>query len=1209
MTPSRRVPTRVEGQWKSGQSTADDRKLVRPIRIRPDIPAAEWKAIASVIDSGSPETWAAQWGAYATERKRSAPDTAAVALLLRDWILQGWGVSRADSTLWVVPPRTSGADGESPVTVKRRLRSWLEVAREEQLANGSVRAFLRKMETARRHGLNKVSVLSLIDDGADLSAQLAEIARLPQPERGAALARVVRPKLEIVSADNVDNATGLRLMDVWRYFRHTWSIKYRPTPGRTLLFLIRNEARPNGPIMGIGALANATLQITTRDDYIGWSASALTERVVREPGFWVQLRDAMLKSLQEERETIRTDDLLRQVGRVRGFELEKRLLKIAEEAEARRLRDIGKRARAIAQNDGERQLSLKRLPTDANGEIDWRAASRRPLFVAKRAKLLSKILFAERVLKSNLSVPSIDELRSNSDIAQALVIGAREIRKVGLASRVLDLNVCGAVPPYNDLLVGKLAALAASAAEIRSAYAERYSTQPSEIASQMAGRAVVRSVDVCLVTTTSLYGISSSQYNRLQLSVPTQRGPAHVHWVEVGTTVGQGTAQFSGDTIAMLRAASIKRSGGRRVNNVFGEGQSPLLRQVREAFSALGMAEDLLSHGSPRRVYCLDLFPSARDALVLNQHHNVNLPAFESIASAWIDRWLVSRIAYQPALARVATIRANDVALGLRDRRRKQLEINMELNHMSTVTSDDLQLHDVSKAELVRSLYRSLAACADHHDEKTVELLHIETAVDSFLRLRAAKGGVIFVTGNPGDGKTHLLRHLKEVFSEAGMQTILDANQMSDENLAAIVENAYERRRGGVVLAINEGVLVNLLDAYKEKAWAKGVKRYLLAPMWYREAPGVLDSRVCVVDLNLRNNLAPNALRKAIRLLRSLAGPCEGCPKTSCGLYANTTRLHAESSEQLVRLLESIGRTGIHATMRDVHGFLAYVLAGPLSCEETKEATSEPGYYWRNVFEGGQGHLFDAVRKLDPIRNTDPTVDDVLWRSADQPSNWIEPPVSDPRASNGFIERVEAFSDRKRQALFEYLAAAHLATTVTDSVDRLLTEVLEGGNSAVRRLVFLLNRFFDRDETASDVLYLWVAHRFDANQPRFAAASDGMAASSLEVLRPRIRPELETAFPDFQPSHVVLAHRDTPPAEGLRVDRVLLTALLDSANGLPTSFRRGEPEIRIAAFYERLRYRLGESDDATIYVRLVDRDTGSNHRVAVDVRNNTFVQS
>lgn len=1192
---------------RSDEASPKERQASRPIRIAPNIPPSKWRLIAAVVQDQPHETWESKWAELGAKFGTDAPDAAAVALLLRDWVVQGWGVTYADSALWLVPPRTVGADGESTASVKRRLRSWLEAAREDQLADPAVQSFLRRIETVRRVGARRVSVLDLIDDGADLAAHLSSISRLPQAEIDGALATVVKPEIEVVTTDSIDSVTGLRLMDVWRYFRHTWSIKYRPTPGRTLLFLIRNSARPNRPVMAIGALANPTLQITTRDDYIGWSFAAIAKRVAREPECWPKLREAMLLTVKKERASIRKDDLLKQVGKVRSVELERRLRTLSEEAEERRVKENEARARALAEG-GDQPESLRQLPRKRSGAIDWKKASTRWLFVAKRARLLSQLLFAERILRTARSVPSDDDLRGGTELGRAITIGAREIRKIGLASRLLELNVCGAVPPYNDLLVGKLTALAANSAEIRNAYAQRYSSQPSEIASQMAGREVYRSVDMCLITTTSLYGVSSSQYNRLSLYVDTPEGQQQVRWVEIGSTLGQGTAQFSDDTTSMLRVAAVRRAGSRRVNNVFGEGQSPLLRQVREALSELGMPEDLLQHGSPRRMYALELFPNARDSLVLNTHADVVAPSFEAIATAWSRRWLSKRVTYSPALSRIASIRREHVALGLRGTRNRQLEIDMESRHMPAKVPQLLAANAAAGPQLVRGLYRSLAACADHHDESTVALLHIETAVDSFLRLRAARGGVIFVTGNPGDGKTHLLKHLKSDLAEAGLKVILDANQLSDEVLVDSIDKAYTSRVGGAVLAINEGVLVSLLDRYAGRGWAKGVKQYLLAPFWYRESPNPIDPRVCVIDLNLRNNLAPSVLRKAVNLLRSLSAPCQECPKHSCSLFQNSGRLRAESCEQIVRLMESIGRTGYHATMRDAHGFLGYLLAGSSSCEEEISGGATPNRYWRNAFEGGQGHLFEAARRLDPVRNTDPTVDDALWRSADEPANWIEPPVSDPRSASDFESRVESFRDRKRQALFEYRGAEHLAETVSDGTDRLLQEVLEGGGSAARKLVGLLNRFFDRDETSTDVLFLWVTHRFDAQPPRFAAACDSVPVSSLEVLRPKIRPELEVAFPDFQPSHVILAHKDSVAADGLRIDRALLSAVMDAANGLPTSFRRGEPETRIAAFYERLRYRLTDADESTVYVRLVDRDTGSNHRVAVDVRGGTFVQ-
>jgi hypothetical protein len=31
-------------------------------------------------------------------------------------------------------------------------------------------------------------------------------------------------------------------MDIWRYFRHTWTYQYTSVPGRTMMFLVRDQA-------------------------------------------------------------------------------------------------------------------------------------------------------------------------------------------------------------------------------------------------------------------------------------------------------------------------------------------------------------------------------------------------------------------------------------------------------------------------------------------------------------------------------------------------------------------------------------------------------------------------------------------------------------------------------------------------------------------------------------------------------------------------------------------------------------------------------------------------------------------------------------------------------------------------------------------------------------------------------------------------------
>ena len=87
---------------------------------------------------------------------------------------------------------------------------------------------------------------------------------------------------------------------------------------------------------------------------------------------------------------------------------------------------------------------------------------------------------------------------------------------------MMDIIVCGSIPPYNELLGGKLVSILACSPTVIRDYTHRYAQQVSEIASRMKGQRVVRDSRLVYLGTTSLYAIGSSQYNRIK--VPLQNG-------------------------------------------------------------------------------------------------------------------------------------------------------------------------------------------------------------------------------------------------------------------------------------------------------------------------------------------------------------------------------------------------------------------------------------------------------------------------------------------------------------------------------------------------------------------------------------------------------------------------------------------------------------------------------------------------------------
>jgi hypothetical protein len=569
----------------------------------------------------------------------------AISLLVADLVEQGWSIRPAIDHFIFEPPSLLRTGDQSNDEVKQRVQKALQSHRDRQLQEPSVRDFLRRMERpAKRVDGRRSSILDLIDDGRDLAQHLGAALALPEDRRLRALRRVIDPIVEVCEAGERCADTGLLLTDVWRYFRHTWSLEYRSIPGRQMMVLVRNAARPNRPIMGIAMLASPVMRLSSRDNWIGWTVSA-AERLLasgswRPRDFMAAVTTRLEKSISEVRwDDLATEAEINQPTENAVFRLQQRAYGAAREREAA-LKEAFKKGTAAT-----------RVQTTRSGKTDWREASNDLLFVRKRAEILGELLHAKLAFSElNLRRPSraalLGMIQSKGG-QKAVEIALAEFRKSGLASRVADVSVCGAVHPYSELLGGKLVALLLTSKEVRDGYAARYGGQVSIIASQMAGRAVVRPADLQILTTTSLYGLSSSQYNRLKIVGGRFKGiPFDIAWQKIATSSGYGTMHLGPETLQALKQMAERRHDARRINNLFGEGTSPRLRQIREGLDALGIASDSILHpATPRIFYGCELEPNARADLLSNRKRRSRAPSsMKSIGAAWRARWLLPRI-------------------------------------------------------------------------------------------------------------------------------------------------------------------------------------------------------------------------------------------------------------------------------------------------------------------------------------------------------------------------------------------------------------------------------------------------------------------------------------------------------------------------------------------------------------------------------------
>lgn len=151
----------------------------------------------------------------------------------------------------------------------------------------------------------------------------------------------------------------------------------------------------------------------------------------------------------------------------------------------------------------------------------------------------------------------------------------------------MDAYIIGALPPYNELLGGKLISYLMASDELRNIYEKKYKDKITLIEKRTACK-------LAGIFTTSLYG-NSSQYNRLKYK-------DKVLYQHIGKTKGFGTLHLSQETINTM--ISYLKSKNINIANKFGDGPSWTMRVIREAGERLGFdAEFLLKHSFKRNIY------------------------------------------------------------------------------------------------------------------------------------------------------------------------------------------------------------------------------------------------------------------------------------------------------------------------------------------------------------------------------------------------------------------------------------------------------------------------------------------------------------------------------------------------------------------------------------------------------------------------------
>jgi len=272
-------------------------------------------------------------------------------------------------------------------------------------------------------------------------------------------------------------------------------------------------------------------------------------------------------------------------------------------------------------------------------------------------------------------------------------------------------------------------------------------------------------------------------------------------------------------------------------------------------------------------------------------------------------------------------------------------------------------------------------------------------------RLLEGEFDAVFLSGNPGDGKTTFLNFLYDVLVKLGgvisehsdtgwvveksgrvFHAMLDASESdgdvsSDERIAALLG---ELSRPGhiVLLAINDGRIDSFMRSHSDEF---GIAVDVQHQLRGREPR---NPRIVVIDLKRRTLIrqdGDNGGGLGVQILRALTesdlwAECENCvSREVCPILDNKTRIRKDAALESVEKLLAIShyRLEQRATFRDIRSVFSYLITGDKDCDEVHAARRDGRdlrrasglMFFDLAFSGPDGeHLFESWKILDPAR-------------------------------------------------------------------------------------------------------------------------------------------------------------------------------------------------------------------------------------------------
>lgn len=427
--------------------------------------------------------------------------------------------------------------------------------------------------------------------------------------------------------------------------------------------------------------------------------------------------------------------------------------------------------------------------------------------------------------------------------------------------------------------------------------------------------------------------------------------------------------------------------------------------------------------------------------------------------------------------------------------------------------------------DFIKKLYNGKNAYSDHYSASQLSLMHISSNVEDIVLDFLRKGKTVFLTGNPGDGKTFIINEHKEDIEKINTYVETDLNNIVDYQVIAsrIVDRVKDKLP--TVIACNEYPFLQLMREIKEidesiYSEILRVKNNAITYLGEAEKDSEIRS-IAVIDLNNRNLLDKDhsAVTEIVSKMCELLNAEKDVSKRDLN-YNVMALSNVETQKQLLELFNYVSVSHDHFAIRDILGTFSFMIT---ACEREEY---EGVRYYDALFQGENELLFE-LRKFDPINLSNPTIDEQLWYG-DLKDGWrFETPdvwPSDQKFDDDIDGAIECFKSIKRKFYFENERASELDVIQAPEI-KFCNEIFnnyESEKSKIKRIIIRsINKLFLPSYNDDRKLHIWTTHHYDLSQDTsIAVSSHYIDFSQLDLLMPKPAAWLEQM--EYVPNYIAL---------------------------------------------------------------------------------------